>query len=159
MCVSMFSWVWWLVWSARLLRLCVVRQSDRQKGRDGRTDCDRPNNRCVFWTGPAAIRTPSLPLALLILVFISKRKDCSSSLSLTVFHLWERQTTSLSPGFYVALLSLINDALISLLSYDWVLVLPCYWTSSARVTVFLSLLKKLTKFTYEDSNEKYVQYN
>lgn len=68
---------------------------DRQTDRDGRIDCNRPNNRCVFWTWAAAIRKPSLPLARLILVFISKRKDFSSSLSLTVFHLWERQTTLL----------------------------------------------------------------
>lgn len=55
-------------------------------------------------------------LALLILVFMSKRKDYSSSLSLTIFYLCQRQTTLC---LYVSLLSAFIDALIHLLNYGY----------------------------------------
>lgn len=75
------------VWGDRL-----TRQTDRQGWTDRLQQAKQQV--CLLNVG-RAIRKPSLPLARLILVFISKRKDFSSSLSLTVFHLWERQTTLL----------------------------------------------------------------
>lgn len=91
--VCVFLWVWWLVWSSCLLRLCVVRQTDRQ----GWTDRLWQAKQQVCLLNVTRHHTNTLfTFSLLILVFISKRKDFSSSLSLTVFHLWERQTTPLS---------------------------------------------------------------
>ena len=72
-----------------LLVVSVCGETDRRTDRQGWTDRLRQAKQQVCLLNAARRHTNALltVIALLILVFIGRRKDFSSSLSLTVFHL------------------------------------------------------------------------